>query len=266
MRGVKRRLLLYRATMLDDLDSEAGEGRRTLRRSVLHALQAEIAAGTPAVGQLLPGEHELCARFGVSRHTIREALRDLADRGLVDRRQGSGTRVVSATPQGRYVQSMRTLDELRQYAVETRHILREVHPPAILRHAEAEAVGARPRERWVRIEGTRTDGGEPICATIVLVHRRFARLLGGVREHAETGTIYGLVEQRSGERIAGAEQEIAAAHMPDQAAQILNVQAGAPALLFTRRYLDRADRPMVCSLNWHRADRFTYRMRLRRDD
>ena len=252
--------------MPDDLGHRPGPVRQTLRCTVLDALQAEIAAGQPPVGQLLPGEHELCARFGVSRHTIREALRDLADRGLVNRKQGSGTRVVSALPQGRYVHSMRTLDQLRQYASDTRHVLREIDQAAQLQGDEAEAVGGRPRQRWVRIEGTRFDGGAPIAATVVLVAPRYAAYLDGVREHAEAGTIYGLIEMRSGDRIASAEQEIAAKPMPPWAALVFEVPAGTPAMVFTRRYLDAADRIMVCSLNWHRADRFTYRMRLRRDD
>ena len=156
--------------MLDIVIPNPGEAdaeRQTLRRSVLHALQGEIAAGNPAVGRLLPGEHELCARFGVSRHTVREALRDLANLGLVDRRQGSGTRVISAMPRGRYVQSMRTLEELRQYAIDTRHIIRTVNASVELTGAEADAVGAKSGERWVRIEGTRVDGEEAICATVV---------------------------------------------------------------------------------------------------
>jgi GntR family transcriptional regulator len=252
--------------MLDDGGNPARAGRQTLRSAVTHALQAEIAAGDPPVGQLLPGEHELCARFRVSRHTIREALRELADRGLVNRKQGSGTRVVSALPQGRYVQSMRTLEQLRQYASDTRHVLRDIDLAARLRGDEAEAVDARPRQRWVRIEGTRFDGSEAICATVVLVAPRFAAFLDGVRQHAEAGTIYGLIEQRSGERITSAEQEIAARATPPSAAHVLGVEPGTPALLFTRRYLVADNRIMVCSLNWHRADRFTYRMRLRRDD
>ena len=250
--------------MPDDI-IEAAPGRQTLRRSVLHALQAGIAAGEPPVGGLLPGEHELCARFGVSRHTVREALRDLASLGLVDRRQGSGTRVISPAPRARYVQSMLTLDDLRQYAADTRHVIRAVAPSVALAGAESDAVGAKPGERWTRIEGTRIDGAEAIAATVVLVHQRFAPLLHDVREQAETGTIYGLVEQRSGERIAGAEQEIAAQPMPRAAARALGEREGAPALLFIRRYLDDAGQPMVCSLNWHKAERFTYRMRLRRD-
>jgi DNA-binding GntR family transcriptional regulator len=57
-------------------------------------LQGRIQDGTYRVGDLLPTELELQEEFGLSRHTVREALRQLIDMGLVRRRQGSGTQVV----------------------------------------------------------------------------------------------------------------------------------------------------------------------------
>jgi GntR family transcriptional repressor for pyruvate dehydrogenase complex len=44
-------------------------------------------------GELLPPENKLCEMFGVSRSILREAIRVLASKGLVEVRQGSGTRV-----------------------------------------------------------------------------------------------------------------------------------------------------------------------------
>lgn len=254
----------------DAAASAATDGRETLHRSVARTLRDEIASGAVPLGALLPGEHELCLRFNVSRHTIREALRQLTQDGLVERRQGSGTRIVSAVPRrGRYMQSMRSLEELRQYAAETELLIRTVKETT-LAGLEAEAVSAVPAAHWIRIEALRRGaGGEAICSTTVLVHRRFARLLqdlpSGDGAPGFSGTIYSLVEERSGEPIAGAEQDIAARAMPRAAARALGLRDGAPALLMVRRYLDGAGAPMVCSLNWHPADRFTYRMRLRRD-
>ena len=51
-------------------------------------LAAEIAAGAFAVGAKFPTEYELCDRFSVSRHTVREALRALEDQGLLARQAG----------------------------------------------------------------------------------------------------------------------------------------------------------------------------------
>lgn len=62
-----------------------------LVQRVHQELRARIASGEYAANSRLPGEHDLSARFGVSRPVIREALRRLRDDGLIFSRQGSGT-------------------------------------------------------------------------------------------------------------------------------------------------------------------------------
>ena len=61
------------------------EPTRKRYEQVAEALLAEIRGGTLAVGATLPGELELVERFGVSRHTIREALRRLEGLGSLIR-------------------------------------------------------------------------------------------------------------------------------------------------------------------------------------
>ena len=63
---------------------------RVLRyRSLYDAIRQEITSGLLQVGDKLPTEDELCTRYDVSRHTVRSALRDLAEDGLIASRQGS---------------------------------------------------------------------------------------------------------------------------------------------------------------------------------
>jgi GntR family transcriptional repressor for pyruvate dehydrogenase complex len=62
-------------------------------------LERSILSGEIAVGDYLPAERTLCANLEVSRSVVREALGRLASLGLVESRQGSGTRV--ASPNGR---------------------------------------------------------------------------------------------------------------------------------------------------------------------
>lgn len=57
-----------------------------------------ITTGKLAPGQLLGSEHDLADRFGVSRATVRQALHGLAERGLITRSRGNGTRVGHRAP------------------------------------------------------------------------------------------------------------------------------------------------------------------------
>jgi GntR family transcriptional regulator, phosphonate transport system regulatory protein len=68
--------------------------RDPLWRQVEAVLFAEIRDGLYRVPDRLPGEHELAARFGVNRHTVRQALAALVERGIVFKRKGGGSYLV----------------------------------------------------------------------------------------------------------------------------------------------------------------------------
>jgi GntR family transcriptional regulator, transcriptional repressor for pyruvate dehydrogenase complex len=70
----------------------------TLSESVASDLQALILRGELKPGERLPTEAELGDALGVSRSVIRDAIRMLAARGLLDVRQGHGTEVAVPTP------------------------------------------------------------------------------------------------------------------------------------------------------------------------
>ncbi|MGW2722010.1 FadR/GntR family transcriptional regulator [Streptomyces sp. NPDC001492] len=64
-----------------------------LAHAVVESLTDSIVSGAIPSGSTLPVEPELCETFGVSRITIREAVKSLEAKGLVRARQGSGTTV-----------------------------------------------------------------------------------------------------------------------------------------------------------------------------
>ncbi|WP_430332836.1 FadR/GntR family transcriptional regulator [Rhodococcus sp. ACT016] len=72
--------------------------RVPLSQQVAQALLDEIATGRWEVGEQLPGEMDLAGRLGVGRSTIREAIRQLAARGVLTTKQGVGVFLTSATP------------------------------------------------------------------------------------------------------------------------------------------------------------------------
>jgi DNA-binding FadR family transcriptional regulator len=69
--------------------------RHSLADAVVGRLQQQLSLGVYEPGEKLPSEPELMVQFGVGRSTIREAVRILANTGLVTVRQGSGTMVES---------------------------------------------------------------------------------------------------------------------------------------------------------------------------
>ena len=83
-------------------------------RQMAGVLMGEIGKGAYAVGAPLPTERELCERFDVSRHTARDALKVLEQKGLIRRRQGSGSTVIETSPRVRYEQSIQSIDDLMQ--------------------------------------------------------------------------------------------------------------------------------------------------------
>lgn len=101
--------------------------KRSLVDQALDQLRQRITQGTWAIGERLPTEPELAAELGISRNTMREAMRVLAFCGLIEVRQGDGSYLRSMTdPLG----TLRALSHCTLgQAQETRQIL------------EAEAVG-----------------------------------------------------------------------------------------------------------------------------
>jgi GntR family transcriptional regulator len=243
------------ATVLD-------EGKPRYMR-IFATLRERIEQGVYPIGSSVPTEADLCDEFEVSRYTVREALRRLVAAGMVDRRKGSGTQVIAKTSRASYVQSMGSLSDLFQYALDTHFEIETLHSEQ-LSPADAATIGTHPGEVWTRIEGIRLSrvGGTPICATTVFVAPRFRTFL-----HDVVGArvpIYSIVETRSGEPIVEAIQEISACKLERRQVKALGVPQGAWALRLLRRYVGADGRPMVCSINWHPADSYSYTMRIER--
>jgi len=71
--------------------------RATFQEQVLHQLGKDICCGRIPPGKLLPSELELCERFSFSRIVIREAIKSLAAKGLIEVRRRVGTLVLETT-------------------------------------------------------------------------------------------------------------------------------------------------------------------------
>ncbi|MEV8596554.1 GntR family transcriptional regulator [Streptomyces sp. NPDC052012] len=73
---------------------QAGEGAGKGFRAIADDLRGRIADGRYPLRSFLPSQRDLAEELGVSRDTVQRALRELADEGWIESRQGSGSRVI----------------------------------------------------------------------------------------------------------------------------------------------------------------------------
>ena len=77
------------------MDRRGEQEKRLLGEQTEEALMAYILQVPFQVGQRIPNEFELAQRFGVGRSTIREAVKGLVSKGILEVRRGSGTYVTA---------------------------------------------------------------------------------------------------------------------------------------------------------------------------
>jgi DNA-binding GntR family transcriptional regulator len=231
-------------------------------QEVAESLLGQIADDYHPVGAMLPSELELCQQFGVSRYTVREALRRLGDMGVVSRRQGSGTLVRAREPAAKYVQTLGSLGEFLQYPEDTRlHIL--AARERVADKALADVLDGRVRRRWFHIEALRRrSDGLPLCWSNIYVLPKYASLVQWIGKDATP--VHVLIDRHFDQRPAKVEIDMTAGKISAQHAAELDVDAGTPALIIVRRYAEASGKFYEISVIEHPAGRFTYSMELER--
>lgn len=239
--------------------SQAGA---SLFRQVAGSLAEHIREGTFPVGSLLPTEHELARRYGVSRHTVRQAFGLLRSEGMIASRQGIGSVVVRDT-RAAYTESYSSIEELTTYA--QGHPIRADRVEDIIADEElAAAIGCREGQAFLAIRGRRYDGSgklkEPVCHVTAYVDARFS----GIRHRLPSlqTAVVEAIEEEFGHAVARITQEIKPAVIPEGIHALLGVEAGSPALSITRWYHGPDDRVFEIAQSHYPIGRFTYRTEL----
>ncbi len=234
--------------------------------NIARHLTDAITSGHFAVGTLLPTEFELCKHYGTSRHTVRAALAELQELGMVSRRKNVGTRVISAKPQAAFRPSLESVDDLVQFGVQHLRVVQSIEP-ATATGDLAKELGCESGTPWLRISVMRMVGDDvtaPVGWTDIYIDPRYADVAELLRTSPDTLTST-LIEEHHGRQIAEIHQDVRAFTIEDAGmAGALRVAAGTPALKIVRRYLDSQGEIFEASVSVHPADRFSVSMRLRR--
>lgn len=215
-------------------------------------LSSQITSGELEPDTRLPSETVLAERYGVSRMTVRQAVRQLQDQRLLTRRRGAGT-FVSAPPPSR-----RRLNRLGSFAEEVgaddarvRSVLRgrsTVVPPDTV----GERLGLGTGQEAIRIERLRLIDDVPAVLQESWLPFALAPML--VREDFVGGSLYRTLRERHGVRLGWADQEVSACAASDDQAEALEVAAGSPLLASSRLTHDDASTPVEFARSWMRPE------------
>ncbi len=213
----------------------------TLYHQVLSRLVESIESGVFGVGDRLPSEADLVRDYGVSRTTARRALDELRRRGLVLREPGRGTFLVSPRLHSNlaYLHSFSEEIERWGYRPGARLVLqKEIGADKEV----SEHLSVSPGEKVLYVRRLRLADEQPIfvCDSHLPV-TRFPALL-----EADYGSVslHRLVEESTGLRVMRARQWIGAAAVPADVAQLLEIEAGTPALKVERVALLEGEAPV----------------------
>ncbi len=220
--------------------------RRLLTDQVRDQMQSLVDSGTWPLGKKLPAEPDLCEEFGVSRATIREAVRSLAENGVLSRIHGSGTYVAFRPRVQHTLERNLSYSKLIEHAgfMVSRYVLSidqgEANPE------ESEALQA-PGAEVVRVERVRSADDTPVIYSIDAI---LADCLNSTDADTFDHSFYDLLENL-GHPIANGEAKIAPVQANDHLADILKIDVGSPLLSIRQIDYSEAGRAVMFSQEWH---------------
>jgi DNA-binding GntR family transcriptional regulator len=240
----------------------AGPGRQPLYAALATLLIQDIRDGKYRPLSTLPTEKELGERYGVSRQTVRQALRSVRDLGLISSHAGVGTIVRETAGRQTQFSSVNSVEDLLEFVGTT-----EMHAVS-LREVTVDAALARKlecKEGLLQSEVAflrKTPGSDlPMSYVLIYVHPRFAA--AQVTPTVSNSPIYRNIERMFGVRVHEIRQDISATVLNPDLASVLQAKVGEAALEIRRFYYDANHSLVQTSISWYPADRYTQSARFR---
>ncbi len=238
----------------------AGHSPLPLYVQIRDSLRRQILDGTYQVHERLPSENEMMTAYGVSRITIRQALRDLHNEGLVFSAQGKGT-FVSKPKAVQNVQRLEGFGEAmaaQGYEASARVLsIQQLKAPK----AVAAALDLQPGDEAIEVKRVRYLNRSPVC----IENSYFPMDVGRQMFSLDlSGDIFPMLENLFGIPLGGADISLDAILADDEAQQYLNLKTGEAILRVERLTHNRDGRPIDFEYLCYRGDSFKYQFRIDR--
>jgi GntR family transcriptional regulator len=237
------------------------DARLPLYQRLRDELSERIGAQQWRPGEAIPTEAELVKQFGASIGTVRKAIDMLVAEGALERFQGKGTFVRRARFDASLFRFFRFQKEGGERRVPEGRILhREVIPaPPVV----AAALRIAPDAEVIHLTRLRLLDGKPLLAeSIWLPKEKFAALLD-IDTDDFGDLLYPLYEERCGQVIASAEEDLTAEAVDAEHAALLQLQPGAPVIVVERVALGYDRQPLEWRRSRGSAAQFRYHVEIR---
>ncbi len=193
--------------------------------------EALIASGEWQEGERLPPERQLCRDFDVSRSTLRQALGELEERGLISRHQGRGTYVTRPRLQLPIVGVFSIRDAMGALGMAMTTRVLDVQTVEASRQLAAD-LGCLPGDDVVFIERLRLGDGEPMV--LDTAHLPAALFPGLAKVDFSRRSLYEVLATDYGRTVAEAQETLEPVILTPRECELLGVPTHTTALL-TRR-------------------------------
>ncbi|MBM7552691.1 GntR family transcriptional regulator [Thalassobacillus pellis] len=227
---------------------------RHLYLQVIDQVKRDIENGIYQEKEKLPSEFQLSKKLGVSRATLREALRILEEENIVTRRHGVGTFV---NPKPVFSSGIEELTSVTSMISKsgmtpgTQFLSTEFIEPT-----EDDINRFDPIElhTLAKIERVRTADGQPVVYCIDKIPER----LIPVRDVLETDSIFKVMEEFGKKRVSYAVTYIEPVGYHEKISPILECEPEQSMLLLKQMHYTEQDEPVLYSSNYFRADKFSF--------
>ncbi|UII57470.1 GntR family transcriptional regulator [Cytobacillus spongiae] len=227
---------------------------RHLYLQVIDRLKRDIEGGLYKEKEKLPSEFELAKELGVSRATLREALRILEEENVITRRHGVGT-FVNAKP-------LFTSGIEQLYSVTSMIEQAGMKPGTIFLSSATQNAAEEDIRRFacmeeeaiVVIERVRTANGEPV---VYCVDKVPEKILPDTFSHGRE-SLFKILEEEANRKITYAVAQIEPVGYHEKISSILDCEPETALLVLKQMHFDEMDEPILFSVNYFRADKFSF--------
>lgn len=228
---------------------------RHLYLQVIDRLKDDIAKGVFKEKEKLPSEFELAKSLGISRATLREALRLLEEENVIVRRHGVGTFVNSKPVFTSGIEHLTSVSSMIRKAGMEPGTIYLSSLEALPSEDDIKRFQCEIDESVITIERVRTANGEPV---VYCVDKVPAKYLPSDFLSRQEGSIFTAIEESGEIRVTHAVAFIDPTGYHEVASPILECEPETALLVLKQLHYNDKDQVVLYSKNYFRADKFSF--------